>query len=248
MKTVRKITLSLLITAVLLAGSLLGGVLLGDPLIAAAQEQVPLITVSGNGTVRVSPDEARVSLGILTMASTAKEAQQTNNTLANKVIAALVNAGTPREKIETRDYSIWPEYKYPKPEENKPPSVIGYRACNNVVITLEDIDQVGMIIDTAVGAGANQVQDIQFLKRETGPAQQEALKKACQDARLKAEAIAQSMDVHLAGLYSVQESGSTVQPLVYRSQEKVLLDGASTPVQPGELEVNANVTVVFRIK
>ncbi len=245
-----KIGIVLLITALLVGGSLIGGILVGEPLPASAEEQVPQIVVTGYGSTSVSPDQAKISLGVLTMAPTAREAQQENAARANKIVGALVNAGVPKDKIATQGYSIWPEYSYPKPEEKKAPSIVAYRVSNTILITLDDIKKAGNVIDTAVAAGANQVQSIQFLRRDTGAAQREALQKACQEARQKADAIAQSLGVQIAGVQSVQESGSaTPPPIVYPGAKMANVAGsAPTPIEPGELQVNASVTVVFRIK
>lgn len=249
MKMKVKFSLALFLTALLVGGSLLGGVLAGDPAIAEADESQPqVITVTGTGTVNVAPDQAKINIGVVTMAPTAREAQQENAKLANKVINALVNAGIPREKIETQYYSIWPEYSYPKPEENKPPVVTAYRVSNTVQVTLDDAKKVGIVIDTAVEAGANSVESIQFLKKDTSQAQRQALQKACQEAKLKAEAIAQSLGVKITGILSVQESGGISYPPIYRAEKLAGGGAGDTPIQPGELQVNASVTVVFKIQ
>ncbi|NPV30422.1 MAG: SIMPL domain-containing protein [Firmicutes bacterium] len=248
MKTKTRAVFILLLTTLLAAGSLLGGVLLGDPAQAKAEEQQPQIVATGSSQVSVKPDQAKVSLGVLTLAPTAKEAQQENAELANKVIGALVKAGVPKEKIETREYSIWPEYHYPKPEENKPPTIVSYRVSNTLLVTLDDTGMVGTAIDAAVRAGANKVESIEFLKKDPAAAQREALQNACREARLKAEAIAQALGVRLTGVLSVQEStGSDYQPPI-RQAKMIEAGGAPTPIEPGELQVRASVTITFRIK
>ncbi len=249
MKTRLKLGMILLLTVLLVGGSLAGGVLLGDPAPAKAEDQQPQIVVSGTGRVNVKPDQAKVSLGVLTIAPTAKEAQRENAALANKIINALVKAGVSKKQIETQHYSIWPEYHYPKPEEKKPPAIVSYRVSNTLLVTLDDTAKAGTIIDAAVKAGANKVESIQFLKKDPSAAAREALQKACQEARQKAEAIAQAMGVKLAGILSVQESGGNSYPPLIREAKMIEGGGAApTPIQPGELQVNAGVTVVFRIK
>lgn len=246
----RKISIVLMLTCVLMLGSLFSGIATGKPASASAEGEMPQIVVTGFGTVSVNPDQAKISLGVLTIAPTAGEAQKENASRANRIMSALVAAGVPKDKITTENYSIWPEYSYPKPEENKAPSIVAYRVSNTILVTLDNITSVGKIVDTAVAAGANQVESIQFLKRETGEVQREALQKACQEARLKADAIAQSLGVQIAGVQSVQESSSvTPPPIVYQGAKMAGGAGsAPTPIEPGELQVTASVSVVFRIK
>lgn len=246
MKFGSKIGFVLLITVLLVGGSLMGSILSGNPAPAKAEDRQPQIVVTGSSQVSVKPDQAKVSLGGLTIAPTAKEAQQKNAKLTNKIITALVKAEVPKEKIETQEYSVRPEYHYPKSEEGKPPTIVAYRVSNTLLVTLDDTGKVGTAIDAAVEAGANKVESIQLFKKDPTAVQREALQKACREAQLKAEAIAQALGVKLAGILSVQESGEISHPPPYRAAK--IEAGASTPILPGEFQVNANVTVVFRIK
>jgi uncharacterized protein YggE len=237
---------------VFLSFLLMGSMLLGEALIApgparASGEQNSTITVNGFGKVFVKPDQVRIQLGLLTMAPTAKEAQQENTVLLNKVIAALNQCGVSNEEIETTEYSIWPEYYQPKPEEQKPPSIISYRVNNIIRVTLNDLSMTGKVIDAAVNAGANRVQSIEFTKKDTCDAQLKALQLACQDAKAKAKAIAQTMGVELAGIISIQESGLGYTP-VYLSGAREGASVGETPIQPSELQIYANVTVVYQIR
>jgi len=246
---IKKIGLVTLLACILVGCSFIGGAVAGEPPAAEAGVQQSQITVNGNGVVSVAPDQAKVSLGILTIAPNAQKAQQENATTANRIINSLVKAGIPYDKIETQDYSVWPEYRYPQPEENKSPEITAYRVSNTILVTIDDLTKVGKTIDTAVTAGANQVQSIQFLKKDTKTAQQEALQKACQEARLKAETIASALGVQVSGIVAVQESGATISPPIYRYGTKLEADTglAPTPITPGELQVNANVVIVFSI-
>ncbi|MDK2881213.1 MAG: uncharacterized protein PWQ99_988 [Clostridia bacterium] len=245
-----KFGLVIVLACLLVVGSFLGSALIGEPIgKAEAEVQQAQITVSGSGVISVAPDQAKLSLGVLTIAPNAKKAQQDNARIANNVINALIKAGVPRDKIETRDYSIWPEYSYPKPEESKPPVISAYRVSNTILVTVDDLAKIGSIIDAAVTAGANQVQSIQFLRKDTGPTQREALQKACEEARLKAEAIAAALGVEITGVVSVQEDSAISYPPIYRSLgDEGAAGAARTPIQPGELQVNASVRVVFRIQ
>ncbi|HAA90170.1 MAG: Bp26: periplasmic immunogenic protein [Thermoanaerobacterales bacterium 50_218] len=237
----------ILLLAILFVGGILaGGILMGAPETAVAESEQQQIVVTGTGQVNVQPDQAVVTLGVLSIAETAKDAQKQNAVVVNKVINALLKAGVPEKKIETRNYSIWPEYNYPKPEEKRAPTIIAYRVNNTIVVTLDDPEKTGEIIDAAVSAGANKVESISFTKKDLQSAQQEALKQACRNARMKAEAIAEGLGVTITGIASVREGGNSV----ITSQEKSFLagSGAPTPIQPGELQVSASVTVAFNIK
>ncbi len=246
----RKFHLVLFLICVLALSALFSGASAVKPARAADEDETPQITVTGCSSVSVSPDQAKISLGVLTIAPTAGEAQRENASKADKIIKALVAAGVPRDHIATQSYTIWPEYIYPKPEENKPPSIAAYRVSNSIMITLDDITKAGKLIDTAVAAGANQVESIMFLRQDTSSAQTEALQKACQEARRKADAIAKSLGLQILGVQSVQESCSVTLPPALSGGIKALETGggAPTPIEPGEIKVSATVTVVYRAK
>ncbi len=237
-----------LLLSFLLLGACASGLLSSSPGVARAEEKGgSLLTVTGTGVVTVKPDQAKVSLGVLTVAATAREAQQENSARTQKIISALTRLGVPQEKIETQEYSIWPEYHYPEPKEDKPPQIVAYRVSNTLLVTLDDLGVVGRVIDAAVAAGANKVETITFLKKDVAQVQQEALARACREARAKAEAIARALGVTLTGVAAVQES--TTSPLPYRLERVMAGAGGEggTPIQPGELEVTAQVTVSYKI-
>ena len=242
----------IMIATCLIGGALLGAILTGRPNIGEADSKQAKITATGTGIVSTRPDQAKISLGVLTTAPNAKKAQQENADLTDKVIDALTKAGIAKDKMETKGYSVWPEYSYPKSGENKPPTISSYRCSNTLIVTVDDIKKAGESIDKAVAAGANQVEDIQFLKKDTGPQQREALQKGCKDARLKAEAMAEGLGVKLGDIASVEES-SAVTPVTFnermmKAEANMDMGSVTTAIQPGELEINATVTVVFNIK
>jgi hypothetical protein len=251
---IKKSVFSIMIAICLIGGALLGAVLTGRPSVGEADSKQAKITATGTGIVNTKPDQAKISLGVLTTAPNAEKAQQQNAALVNKVNDALSKAGIAKDKMETKGYSIWPEYNYPKDGDNKPPTISSYRCSNTLIVTVDDIKKAGELIDKAVAAGANQVENIQFQKKDPAPQQREALQKGCKEARLKAEAMAKGLGVKLGEIASVEESSAAV-PLsqnrygsMMKDEANADLGSASTDIQPGELEVSATVTVVFNIK
>lgn len=66
------------------------------------------ITVSGQGTVKVKPDVAYVTLGVQTDSKDAKEAQAQNTKLMNDVIEAVKALGIAEKDIQTSGYYMYP--------------------------------------------------------------------------------------------------------------------------------------------
>lgn len=233
---------------------------------AAAQESsmermertwVPVISVAGNGEVRQVPDEATVRLGVTAQADNAAEAQARANEVANAILAAVTALGVERSAIQTSRLVLDPVYSQPGPEERRGereyvPRVVGYRASNVVSVQLADLAKVGPVIDAAVGAGANEVQGVDFRLRNDRPAHQQAVRRAVEEARGTATAIAEALGVTLGPVLEAREGGAQVMypqmdVRAYRQEAMMASAPPPTPVSPGEVEIHARVEITYRI-
>src|SRR5690606_4944928 len=156
------------------------------------------ISVTGVGEVEVTPDEATINFGVETSAPTSEEAAQQNAQQMERVIAALVAAGIPRDEIETRNFSVYPEYVSDDRGEN--PRVRGYRVTNQVSVETRQLDQVGSLIDAGLGAGANRIDGVTFGISDPQSAEAEALRAAVARARASAETLPPALGVPLGPL------------------------------------------------
>lgn len=223
-----------------------------QPLLAAEKDTGPTISVQGTGYAFATPDRARVILGVVTMNRTAQEAQKANAIALSKLVDDLVKRGILKKDIQTFNYNIWPQYNYKDQEKGNPPKITGYRVENMLAVTLKDLKQVGPVIDTAVENGINQVQNIEFFNEDDNRYQVEALKSAVKDAQTKAEAVANTLGKKITGIASVDIGGSSTPIYVYnRAKFKSGAAGAPTPIptpiEPGEIKITANVTIIFKI-
>jgi uncharacterized protein YggE len=214
---------------------------------AEAQERAPVrrsIDVSASGEVQVTPDAAEIIFSVETVGTTAQQAGQENARVMQRVIAAVSASGVPRDSVVTRGYSVNPEYAEARGGE--PPRIRGYRASNQVVVKAPRIDQVGALIDVALGAGANRFDGVSFLVRNPEPARQEALRAAVARARSSAEVIASALGVRLGTVLTAATSVNIPRPVAY-ARMAAMAEAAPTPIQPGEQTVRADVTVSFSI-
>lgn len=210
--------------------------------------QHPSIRVSGTGEVRAAPDQATADFAVETAAGNAQEAAAANAQAMERVIAALVRAGVPRERIETRDYNVFPDYD-PRPMEQGEPRIRGYRVMNTVSATTYDIARVGTLIDAALAAGANRVHGVRFSLRDPQRFRAQAIAEATRRARADAEALAGAMGLQLG---MVREA-STVEvgyggPVMMMAREgaaDMVAQSAPTPINPGEQTVRATVVIVY---
>lgn len=194
----------------------------------------------------------------MVQAGEAAEAQERVNQIMQRAIEAVRELDVEEEDIRTADLSLYPVYSERRPprpmggQQGHPgedePRVVGYRASNVLAVELEDPGRIGDVIDAAVEAGANQLQGVQFELHDDREARAGALREAVERAQQKARVLAEAAEVELGGLIEVRESGVNVRPPepMYAGA-RMAAESAPTPVQPGQMTITANVTLVYRL-
>ena len=220
-------------------------VLLGTQ--ASAQNPPPAISVSGEAAVSAAPDLAQVEGGVTSEAKSAREASEANNAAMGKVLLALKGAGIEEKDYQTSRLSLQPQYAPATPNRNTP-QISGYRASNRVAIKVRDIAKVASVIDTLVGAGANEIGGINFVVTQASKALDEARAKAIADARRKAEIYAKAAGVMLGEPLSITEEGAAAPPIFRSKMAAPMAVNAPTPIAPGEEMLSITVNVTWAIK
>jgi uncharacterized protein YggE len=224
-----------------LAAAALAAALLTAP--ALAQVIPPAaISVTGEATVSVPPDLAEIDGGVTSEAKTAREASEANNAAMGKVLQALKGAGIEEKDIRTARLSLQPQSA---PNRSGPSAIAGYRASNRVTIRVRDVTKVAGVIDTLVGAGANEIGGINFVVSQASKLLDEARERAVADARRKAEIYARAAGVTLGAPLSISEEGNSA-PVPYRRMAAGM--AASAPVAQGEERLAVTVSVSWAIK
>ena len=111
---------------------------------------------------------------------------------------------------------------------------------------VDDLPKVGAVIDAGIGAGANQLQGIHFELKDDTKARASALQQATERARNKAQILARASHVELQSLHNITENSVSIIAPIYGGGMRTMQMEA-TPVQPGQIRVQATVTLVYRI-
>jgi uncharacterized protein len=214
-----------------------------------------VVSTSGTATVKVTPDKVSVTIGVETRGETAEEAAAANAELMNKVIAALKELGIADDQISTNWYSVYPVYEwksppcieiYPQPPECAPKNEIsGYAASNSVTVTLDADENVSEVIDTAVEAGATNVNGAYFF---VSTERQEEIRDsliadAIANARSRADKAAEAVNMEITGVKSINLND--VYFPVYFKDFAAAEGASSTPILPGQQEISQTVQVTF---
>jgi uncharacterized protein YggE len=206
------------------------------------------ISVSAQGEIKLSPDVAYVTAGVVSVNAKLKNAQTDNRTKIDAIYKALADKGITKENIQTASYSVNPQYDY----STSTAKITGYEVTNTIQITVDKIDTVGDILDACSAAGANTAYPITFDLKDKTTAYNDALKKAVETARAKAEVAAKAAGAALGGLMRLDESYSSSSP-VYRNDDmyKAAASAEAAPatqITAGELTITANVQIVYEAK
>lgn len=213
------------------------------------------VAVTGEARAKVSPDTAVVTFSVVTQNAQAFTAQQENARKSEAVKAAVeAIAANGRIEVKTSEYNLSPEQDY---YSGKLPKILGYTVKNTVKVSINDLTQVGAVIDAATKAGANSIESTEFVVREDSPAQGDALALATKQALAKAESIAKSLNGRVLRVVETNEGGIPIQPLAssYMSNAASMSDSRfseakrtyTTPVEAGSLNIQSHVVLVVEI-
>ena len=230
------------------------------PLVAApslgaqvAQAAPPPLYISASavGETRVTPDRALVQVTVDSRGETAATAGADNRARQERVIDAVKATGVASPQIRTAGYRVHPEYA--QPERGKAPKITGYRANNTIQVEVRNTENIGKVIDAALGAGATNVSSVGLYASNTDSARREAVRLAVTKARGEAESAAVAAGGTLGTLIELTiDPGGVPRPLLQNvvTTSAALTGGGEmpmaqmyTPVEPGESLVLAVVRV-----
>jgi hypothetical protein len=210
------------------------------------------IQVSDSGTVTGTPDRVQISFAIQTENTDVKIAQSNNALAMNNVMDALAAAGVPHDQMKTTGYTITPVNQQDGNGILSGPATT-YQVTNTLQVTLKDTNTTGQVIDTAVNAGANQVNSIQFMlsDEQAQVLRSQALTKAVANARDDANAVAAALNITITGTQSADISQGYM-PVVYGNYDATAaasgkMAAVPTPIQSGDITVTAQVSVTYTI-
>ena len=231
-----------------LAVALAAGLIACSCMTAQAEDSRRSITTTGNGVVITQNNRAVMYLAVETMSPDAKQAAQDNANIMTKVKHAVIGAGAAPDKIETDNYTMYPVYEYDKGKVKSRK----YEVNNRMKVVVEDLTKAGAVMDAAISAGANRIENIMFTVRNPGKYKDDALREAAQDARRKADIIAASLGKTVTNIISVTDNSVRVSPRNYMMNAKMaggndMAESATTPMEGGDAKVESSVTVVFEI-
>ena len=222
-------------------------------------------TVQGTGTATATPDQSDISFTVTKTATTLKDAQSQANTFTNKIVSDLKKLGVAKKDIQTSNYSSYPNYNdngggfgIMQPDIKVMPirpsqttnTIISYTVSEDVDITIHSNDITNKVIDTVTNDGAENISgpDLTFSDAKQKQLENDARTKAIQDAKDKAQSIAQAAGINLGRITNIQENNDNAFPIVRPLMMNSAAGSAKsvpTQINPGQNSVTSTVTLSY---
>ena len=208
---------------------------------AQEQKQVPMINVSGEGKVKVAPDQASISISIETKGIKAVDVKQENDKKMDAILKFVKKSNIATEDFQTQRISLNPNYDYEKKKYS-------YIATQTLQILLKDLSKYDALMEGLVNEGINRIDNVEFKSSKIFQLQSDARKLAMKDAKSKAEDFVSVLNQKVGKAILISDNSQIYisQPRMYAM--KATFDAESAPRETlaiGEIEITANVSVSF---
>jgi uncharacterized protein len=203
------------------------------------------VSVSGLGQVRVEPDQASIQVGVQTRAQTAQEAIAENSQQMNALLDSLRQAGISDQDIQTQSFRLHPLFEDQRDPEQQLRQIVGYHVENVVEVQIRNLDEIGEILDQTIDAGGNILGNIRFEVGNRSALINEAREAAMQDARQKAEQLAQAAGARVGEVLTIEETELTPRPA---PPIRADIPEAAVPIEPGAETIVVNVLVTWQLQ
>jgi len=209
---------------------------------AQETKQIPMINVSGEGKVKVTPDQAAITVSIETKGSKAAEVKTENDKKMDAIIKFIKKSNIAKEDFQTQRVSLNPNYDYDKKKHS-------YIATQSLQILLKDLTKYDVLMEGLVDEGINRIDNVEFKSSKMIQLQSEARKLAMKDAKGKAEDYVSVLNQKVGKAFLISDNSQVYmpQPRMY-AMKAMAMDMAEAPRETlavGEIEITANVTVSF---
>lgn len=210
---------------------------------ANAQSPVPGVTVSGEGTVYVNPDQVVVNFGVENKGDFVKEVKSQTETAVDKILKFLDKAGIESKDIQTQYVRLNKVYDYQT-------KVYEYSSSQSISVKIVDIEKYEEIITGLMEAGVNQISNVTFGSSKVEEYETQARIKAVQNAKKKASEYAEALGQKIGKAMIITDAQNTrvfTPRLAFKVQTEADVSDEKDFLAPGQLAVSANVRVTFTL-
>jgi uncharacterized protein YggE len=217
----------------------------GSPEMTETNDLERSIEVAANGEASAEPDRATVLVAVESTGSNAGTVRSDLAESDDALRSALYDWGLSEEDVRTERYDIR-QTRDVRPDANRSE----YVGVHVYAVTVDDVDAVGEVIDVAVDAGADGVQQVRFglSDERADELREEALGDAMGNAHAEADTLAANADLEVTGVYTVSTTNVRTSPYATAAFAAETGDAGGAPrtgIEVGDVDVTVSVRVVF---
>lgn len=203
---------------------------------------IPMVTVSGEGKIKVIPDQVSLTIGVETKGTNSAEVKKENDIKIDAVLKSIKKFAVAKEDYQTERVSLYPNYDYEKKKQT-------YTATQTVQILLRDLSKYDALMGELTVTGVNRIDNVEFKSSKFQLLQSDARKLAVKDAKAKAEDFASGLSQKIGKAISITDNSqgyAPPRPMMYKTMNMAADSGMEREtLATGELEVIVNVNVSF---
>ena len=208
-------------------------------------KQIPQISVSGEGKIKVIPDEATIVVTVETKGNNVKDVKRQNDAKIEAVLKFIKKMNLPTADFKTQRVALNPQYDYEKKKHN-------YNATQTVEILLRDLSLYDQLMEGLVDAGINRIDNVTFESSKLAQYQSEARKLAIKEAKLKAEDYVSVLGQKIGRAVTIADNSQNYYPQPRYASIKLMessdMGAPKETLAMGEINIIANVTVSFMLE
>lgn len=228
---------------------LVAAILLSYTPAMAADVLVRSISVRGEASEEISPNQAILSGQLVSKAKQLAEAKQQNDKLAERVLAVAKQFEIPKDKVNASNVYISPEYHY----ENNKQLLIGYVVTRQLSITMDKLDIHERVLSTLVENGIDQINGVQFGVSDVEKRSDALRVKAVANAYARADALAKAAGAKLGKVITISIDGASYQPqpMMARAMKAPMggmAEMSDAPSLPGLTRLQESISVTYELE
>lgn len=232
-----KIRLSTLFVIALLALATLPTSVIADPILRK-------VTVTGNATIKLVPDEMNWSVQVSINDSTLAKAKERHDASLTAALAYVKGLGDAVKDLQTGGIRF---ERNLYPGDDSFAKAHPFSCSTQFTFTLTDFDKYGPIADALAKLDGVQVQSVDYASSKEDATKRDALKQALVDAHDKASDLATTAGCYIDKPLEILEGTPEIppRPMMMMAARGGFTGSETPPAVPGQIEISGTVTATY---
>jgi uncharacterized protein YggE len=210
---------------------------------AQDSKNTALVTVMGEGKIKIVPDQVVISLSIETKGTETKAVKEQNDAKTAAVLKGIKKWGLAPADLQTQRVSLQPSYDY----ETKKTFI---HANQSISLLLRDLSKYDGLMTDMVTAGITNISSVVFQSSQQAKLQSSVRKLAMQNAVEKAQDYLSVVGQKVGKVQSISDTAVSESPRPFYNSKMMAMQADGAPretLAAGELELSVQIQVSFYI-